>query len=165
MRGYAGTDAAVEDTVADPYMGFNLGSTKLRQAWQGSVERHYFESPLIRLMKDHGYRDVYEAGEEMPVFTYATPHNGIDLKIVDNVPGFFTRNNIDNFNRGRMREYLVLPKNAHVDSLDGDFDPDRIYRDKINLEAILPDDDNDWRLRYGFDSRTPKPRRHARSGP
>ena len=31
IRGYAMTQSAVEDTVADPYMGFNLGSTKLRQ--------------------------------------------------------------------------------------------------------------------------------------
>ena len=52
VRGYAGSQAAVEDTVADPYMGFNIGSTKLRQLWTGNVERHYFESPLVRLMKD-----------------------------------------------------------------------------------------------------------------
>ena len=31
VRGYAATLAAVEDTVADPYMGFNIGSTKIRQ--------------------------------------------------------------------------------------------------------------------------------------
>jgi hypothetical protein len=33
VRGYAGNDAEVEDTVADPYMGFNLGATKIWQLW------------------------------------------------------------------------------------------------------------------------------------
>ena len=65
VRGYAGNEDEVEDTVSDPYMGFNLGATKLRQLWTGKVERHYFESPLVRLMKDHNYRDVYSAGLEM----------------------------------------------------------------------------------------------------
>lgn len=226
VRGYAGNDAAVEDTVADPYMGFNLGATKLRQTWKGDIRRHYFESPLVRLMKDHGYRDVYQVGREMPetlavrpqsvfvyryydqvssqlgpgrrgeildyaqglseligtirkrmcedceedpesfrvylvahsmgglvcrsflqhpqgdpegvrgtvdkVFTYATPHNGIDLEIIGNVPGFFTRNNADNFDRDRMRDYLDLRAatekgDDRLDSLDGRFDPDRFF--------------------------------------
>ncbi|HSL40755.1 MAG TPA: hypothetical protein VK857_10315, partial [Desulforhopalus sp.] len=52
VRGYAMTPKEVADTVSTPYMGFNLGSTKLRQAWDGQVQRHIFESPLVRLMKD-----------------------------------------------------------------------------------------------------------------
>src|SRR5687768_15121099 len=67
VRGYAGNDSEIEDTVADPYMGFNLGSTKFRQLWNGSVRRHYFESPLFRLVKDYGYTDVYSGGQEMPI--------------------------------------------------------------------------------------------------
>ena len=63
IRGYAGDQAGVEATVATPYMGFNVGSTKIRQAWDGKTDRHIFESPLIRLGKDHGYRDVYERGD------------------------------------------------------------------------------------------------------
>lgn len=230
VRGYAGSQAAVEDTVADPYMGFNLGATKIRQRWEGDLERLYFESPLVRLMKDYGYRDVYEGGEEMPigfdvqarsvfiyryydqvsrelgmgerpeiedyalglgrligrvrdricgddetarkafrlylvahsmgglicrcflqndtlgsteeekgalaaargmvdkVFTYATPHNGIDVQLIGNLPAFFSRNNVNNFNRDRMRKYLGLsgePEN--VATLDGDFDPERFF--------------------------------------
>ena len=31
VRGYAMTQSEIEDTVADPYMGFNLGSSKTRQ--------------------------------------------------------------------------------------------------------------------------------------
>ncbi len=222
IRGYAGSDAEADDTAADPYMGFNLGSTVVRQEWTGKVFRQYFESPLVRLMKDHGYRDVYEVGSEMPsgfrvsprsifvyryydivsnllgtgeratieyhakglgdlirtvrdrvcadeacdsasfrvylvahsmgglvaraflqnpalsdaatralvdkVFTYATPHNGIDLQIVGNVPGFFSVNNANNFDRDRMREYLALPEGGDdVADLNGAFDPDRFF--------------------------------------
>jgi hypothetical protein len=52
VRGYAMTPDEIAATVATPYMGFNLGSTKMRQVWDGSVRRHVFESPLVRLMKD-----------------------------------------------------------------------------------------------------------------
>ncbi|MDZ7734760.1 MAG: hypothetical protein U5P41_00315 [Gammaproteobacteria bacterium] len=36
VRGYAGSRGEVEATVADPYMGFNLGSMKVRQRWTGA---------------------------------------------------------------------------------------------------------------------------------
>jgi hypothetical protein len=62
VRGYAMTENEIEDTVADPYMGFNVGSCKLRQMWDGSVKKYYFESPLVRLLKQFNYRDVYEEG-------------------------------------------------------------------------------------------------------
>src|SRR5690606_4194727 len=65
VRGYAMTSGEIADTVATPYMGFNLGATKIRQRVDGSVHRHVFESPLIRLMKDHGYRDIYADGGEI----------------------------------------------------------------------------------------------------
>ncbi|MCW5604744.1 MAG: hypothetical protein KIT18_09400 [Burkholderiales bacterium] len=63
IRGFAATMGEIEDTVADPYMGFNLGSTKIRQDWQQRIVRHIFESPLIRLMKDEGYADTYAGGD------------------------------------------------------------------------------------------------------
>lgn len=65
VRGYAMTPSEIAATVATPYMGFNLGSTKVRQAWDGRVQRHVFESPLVRLMKDYGYRDTYAEGAEI----------------------------------------------------------------------------------------------------
>jgi hypothetical protein len=65
VRGYAMTPSEIAATVATPYMGFNLGSTKVRQAWDGTVQRHVFESPLVRLMKDYGYRDSYTNGTEI----------------------------------------------------------------------------------------------------
>ncbi len=220
VRGYAGTQAEVEETVADPYMGFNLGSTKLRQRWTGEIQRFIFESPLLRLIKEHGYRDVYAEGAEPPpgqpvparsvwiyryyeqvseelgsgvrpeiedyarglgallarirehtcgadaearrrfrvylvahsmgglvvrcylqriapqdddpvavdkVFTYATPHGGIDFRLIGNVPAFLRVNNADVFNVERIRDYLVLAPEEPVNSLGGHFDARRFF--------------------------------------
>jgi hypothetical protein len=224
VRGFAGGQDAIEETVSDPYMGFNLGAAKCHQTWTGKIERLYFESPLIRLMKDFGYRDVYFNGSEMgrdelksarsvfifryydmdsrelmdrsdgkrssieeyaveldkfignvkenlcgadaqaqaafrvylvahsmgglicrcflqnpkigdanlkkavdKVFTYATPHNGIDFRLVGNVPSFLGVSDVNNFNRQRMKEYLALPASDDVSSLNGHFDPDRFF--------------------------------------
>ena len=62
VRGYAMTQNEIEDTVADPYMGFNIGSCKVRRLWDGTVKKYFFESPLVRLLKQYGYDDVYEEG-------------------------------------------------------------------------------------------------------
>ena len=190
--------AEIEETVATPYMGFNVGSTKIRQNFEDDIVRFVFESPLIRLMKDEGYVDAYRGGDYVPenepvspksiwifryyekdsetfgdgkkdqiegfaedlgrfilrvknqvcmtdngdsdkfkvylvahsmgglicrcylqnisrgnthyvdkVFTYATPHNGIDIK-GHNAPnlGSLDRLHLYNFNRDHMRRYL-----------------------------------------------------------
>lgn len=61
------------------------------------------------------------------VFTYATPHNGIEMAGM-NVPGFFELWDLNNFNRDRMREYLAIKdKQAPANSLDGKFDPARFF--------------------------------------
>lgn len=65
VRGYAMTPGEIADAASMPYMGFNQGATKLRQAWDGRVTKHIFESPLIRLMKDYGYRDSFADGAEI----------------------------------------------------------------------------------------------------
>src|SRR5699024_3137028 len=65
VRGYAMRQSDIANTVATPYMGFNEGATKIRQSWDRKVKRHIFESPLIRLMKDYGYRDSYADGSEI----------------------------------------------------------------------------------------------------
>ena len=245
IRGYAGAQAEVEDTVATPYMGFNLGSTKLRQRWTGDIDRHIFESPLIRLMKDHGYTDIYEAGSELPrgkrapaksvwiyryyepvskalgsgqrpeiedyasglhafiermrdqicgpqgsddsqvqtardafkvylvahsmgglvvrcylqnvckqksisppvdkVFTYATPHGGIDFRLIGNVPAFLKMNNVDNFNEKKIRDYLSLSDGAPVNSLDKAFDPDRFF-------CLVGTNRRDYEVAHGLSS-------------
>lgn len=219
VRGYAMTRGEIAATVATPYMGFNLGATKMRQDWRGRPVRHIFESALVRLMKDYGYRDIYADGTERrgrldprsmviyryyeqadpdlgtgrvptieeaarglkalirrlrdqvcgddagargtfrvylaahsmgglvcrcflqnndvsgpddralvdKVFTYATPHNGIDMAGM-NVPRFLNLWDMNNFNRDKMAEYLMLPAGSpRVNSLDGKFDPSRFF--------------------------------------
>jgi hypothetical protein len=245
VRGYAATMSEIEETVATPYMGFNLGATKVRQDYEGDIVRFVFESPLIRLMKDEGYRDAYRDGDLIPrgervpaksvwifryyepvsedlgegerramprfaadlrafilrvrdqvcgddaqarasfkvylvahsmgglvcrcylqnlcrrgardafdgvaevaaantrleldalpakplvdkVFTYATPHNGIEVAGI-NVPdlGALDRLHARNFNRTYMREYLALPAgDGAVSSLDDAFPADRFF--------------------------------------
>ena len=49
VRGYAMTPKEIEETVADPYMGFNIGSAKIRQL-VGRVKKYFVESPLVRRM-------------------------------------------------------------------------------------------------------------------
>ena len=60
-------------------MGFNLGSTKTRQVWDGRMRKFFFESPLVRLRdevvwinaaggiqrSDRRYDDVYVDGEDL----------------------------------------------------------------------------------------------------
>ncbi|KAB2318109.1 hypothetical protein F8A86_14480 [Betaproteobacteria bacterium SCN1] len=61
------------------------------------------------------------------VFTYATPHNGIEMAGL-NVPGFFELWDMNNFDRDRMRDYLAIKgKKAPANSLDGKFDPARFF--------------------------------------
>lgn len=64
VRGFAMRDSEIEATINTPYMGFNLGATRVRQGPSGAFDSLIFESPVIRLMKDHGYRDVYAEGAE-----------------------------------------------------------------------------------------------------
>lgn len=62
VRGFAATMSEIDDTTADPYMGFNIGSSVLRQDYQKKPVRFFFESPLLRLIKDHEYTDAFAKG-------------------------------------------------------------------------------------------------------
>ena len=249
VRGYAGSDSDIEDTVSDPYMGFNLGSTRIRTVWTGATERLYFESPLVRLMKDFEYRDVYSAGLNLAdidevksgdlnpesiiiyryydqvssvfgqgkqvamedfgrglndlivkvrdricetdqeksafkvylvghsmgglvircflqndkigtpeikklvdkVFTYATPHNGIDLDIIGNVPAFFNTHSVTNFSRPRMCDYLGLAKGTEpVNTLNGKFPLDRFF-------CLVGTNSKDYTVAAGWSARVVGP--------
>jgi hypothetical protein len=59
VRGYAGLQDEVEQAVDDPFCGFNTGSTHVRQDDTGDPEFYVFESPLIRLISDDGYSEVF----------------------------------------------------------------------------------------------------------
>ncbi|WP_020412092.1 hypothetical protein [Microbulbifer variabilis] len=235
VRGFALTRSAIEDAVADPYMGFNTGSTKMRRAVDGGFKAYYFESPLLRLISEYNYEDVLENGEDLvvgecednpipyrcvvtyryyeeaskdfgdgktpsiehfaaglgklilllrekvcsnkvnnvnksnfkvhlvahsmgglicrsflqneslsthnarkavdKVFTYATPHSGIDIRIIRNIPGWLSFGDASNFNRRKMADYFNLDDTSDV-SLVENFPPDRIF----NLVGTNSDD-------------------------
>ncbi len=241
VRGFAATQSEIEEAVSDPYMGFNLGSTKARMVWNGELKRFFFESPLVRLMGEHKYDDVFVEGEDLltleksdqplgyqciiiyryydeastafgtgetppiphfakglnklilrlrdkvcenpknkvtpadfrcylvahsmgglicraflhgidekkqriaspeafkcvdKVFTYATPHNGIDLRVVRNVPGWVTFGDVNNFSRPVMAGYLDLPRKSQDVSVVNHFPADRVF----NLVGTNPAD-------------------------
>jgi hypothetical protein len=64
VRGYAMTRGEIDETTADPFCGFNLGSTVYRAVSDPSRKprKYVFESPIVRLMSEFGYSDVYEDG-------------------------------------------------------------------------------------------------------
>ncbi len=62
IRGYAGTKDAVESAVDSPCYGANDGSTRVRLDGKERPALHLFESPLIRLMREYGFK-VYMKGK------------------------------------------------------------------------------------------------------
>jgi hypothetical protein len=242
VRGFAATMGEIEETVADPFMGFNIGSTKARRLNDGTLQQFYFESPLVRFFSDHDYDDVYDSGMDQvldpraertdlpykcllihryydsssesfgdsnikPIeefaknlselidrlrakvcakkedgsfvngvapkdfrvylvahsmgglicraflqnpeldpkktagcvdkfFTYATPHNGIDLRIVGNVPGWSVFGEAKNFNREKIAGYLGLPAGTEEVSELKNFEAERVF----NLVGTNPSD-------------------------
>ncbi|MBN3962569.1 alpha/beta hydrolase [Nostoc sp. NMS8] len=60
VRGYAGTQKDVEQVVDDPFYGFNNGSTHIRVDENENPQKFFFESPLLRLMTDHGYQPIVD---------------------------------------------------------------------------------------------------------
>lgn len=271
IRGFAATTDEIEETVADPYMGFNIGSSKSRQLWNGKIQKFFFESPMVRLKDEivwlnkgteksaRRYDDVYVSGRDLTdadpqnptlplapdialpyqsiiifryydeasetfgngetppiehfakglsnlilrvrklvcrqgvdpitgelldnevsekdfrcylvahsmgglvaraflqnpalgdqtardsvdkLFTFATPHNGIDLRVVRNVPGWATFGDANNFNRKRMASYFAIPKALQLPVDDPDvsvvthFPADRVF----NLVGTNPSD-------------------------
>lgn len=63
IRGYAMSGSEIDDTSADPFNGFNIGSTLLRTSWTGASTRHIFESPVLRLSQPpYDYRLAFSDG-------------------------------------------------------------------------------------------------------
>jgi hypothetical protein len=81
VRGYAMSQNEIDDTTADPFCGFNLGSTVLRATPDArQVPRKFiFESPLVRLQSDYGYGDVYRNGVDIldPDWTGTIPRRSV----------------------------------------------------------------------------------------
>ncbi len=60
VRGYAAKQTDVETAIDDPFYGFNSGSTHIRVGEKGQSQKFFFESPLLRLITDHGYRPIFD---------------------------------------------------------------------------------------------------------
>lgn len=67
VRGFAMSQGEIDETTADPFCGFNLGSTVFRASpdKEKQPRKFIFESPLVRLSTDFGYTDVYEDGQDV----------------------------------------------------------------------------------------------------
>lgn len=81
VRGYAMTQAEINETTADPFCGFNLGSTVYRATPEKDkpAKKFVFESPVVRLRSDFGYTDVFENGLDIidPGWTDTIPSKSI----------------------------------------------------------------------------------------
>jgi hypothetical protein len=67
VRGYAMTIKEIDETTADPFCGFNIGSTVYRATpdKKSPPRKFIFESPLVRLGSEFRYRDIYEEGHDL----------------------------------------------------------------------------------------------------
>ncbi len=67
VRGFAMSRGEIDETTADPFCGFNLGSTVFRAVPERSrpPRKFVFESPVVRLGSDFEYQDVYEDGYDL----------------------------------------------------------------------------------------------------
>ena len=67
LRGFAGSQGEIDDTSADPFSGFNIGSTVYRAnpVKEARAQKYIFESPVIRLITEFGYTDVFEDGRDI----------------------------------------------------------------------------------------------------
>src|SRR5258707_544615 len=65
------TRADIDEATADPFCGFNVGSTVYRATPDKTrpPRRFMFESTVVRLGKDFLYRDVYVDGEDIADLT------------------------------------------------------------------------------------------------
>ena len=98
----------------------------------GLICRSYLQNPDIPdLNRDQGEnkRDSDKGVDK--VFTYGTPHRGIDFRLglewMSGFRDFFNPNNAGNFGPRRMREFLKLPKGEDLHSLNGWFPEDRFF--------------------------------------
>lgn len=64
VRGYAMTATERDDATADPFCGFNVGSAVYRASVdkKAPARKLIFESPLLRLISDFQYEEVFENG-------------------------------------------------------------------------------------------------------
>ena len=123
VRGFAMRVRDVQSTVATPFMGFNDGATKQRQRPEGLVTPFVFESPLVRLMKEFGYRDVYQDGEQLG--RRVQPRSIVIYRYYDE----------EDPDIGKKVSRLTRAKRALVGDLFGD--PAKMLRWTENLRGLI----------------------------
>ncbi|QEY58062.1 alpha/beta hydrolase [Pseudomonas sp. C27(2019)] len=132
VRGFAATMSEIDETTADPYMGFNRGSSVLRQDHQRKPVSFIFESPLLRLIKDHNYIDAFQGGG------YLDDHGNVPARSVwvfryyeraSNLLGSGERVSMEQFALD-LRRFILRVRDATC----GD-DPDRKADFKVHLVA------------------------------
>ncbi|MEH0581559.1 MULTISPECIES: alpha/beta fold hydrolase [Streptomyces] len=64
VRGFAGGQSGINNAVADPFYGFNEGSTHIRVGPDDEPDFYQFESPLLRLHMDEQYQILVEGSQE-----------------------------------------------------------------------------------------------------
>jgi hypothetical protein len=80
IRGFAVNQSDIDETTADPFCGFNVGSTVYRARPSPTPPaRFVFESPVMRLVADHGYSNVISQGTDLttPGFSDPIPRRSI----------------------------------------------------------------------------------------
>jgi hypothetical protein len=81
VRGYAMTEGERDETAADPFCGFNVGSTVYRATAEKTkkANTYFFESPVIRLITEFGYENVYQDGLDIlnPTWSPAPDEFGV----------------------------------------------------------------------------------------
>ena len=95
---------------------------------------HSMGGLICRAFLQNPANDPHQASRYVDkLFTYATPHNGIDVAGL-NVPQWLGLKDMNNFNRTRMSQYLGLttlgnkPPDDRVDWLpESRFSPDRVF--------------------------------------
>jgi hypothetical protein len=63
VRGFAGGSSGIDSAIGDPFYGFNEGSVQVRVDGADRPAFHQFESPLLRLMGDHGYQLIVHGNQ------------------------------------------------------------------------------------------------------
>ncbi len=74
VRGFAGGTSGINRVADDPFYGFNEGSTHVRVGARGVPRFYQFESPLLRLMMDHGYQ-LRVSGDQRSLLGEAAPNS------------------------------------------------------------------------------------------
>ena len=72
VRGFAGGTSGINSAADDPFYGFNTGSTHVRVGAEGAPKFYQFESPMLRLLIEHGYK-LQVNGSQSQLLAEAAP--------------------------------------------------------------------------------------------